>query len=103
MANKNYSPKLFGIATRTRRIKAEVLISEAARHDTHLRQSLYAVQYALQTGRVNGEVDLSVQRLSGYRYAKLICEAANVGLMGNDAAQFLNERYAVTKWQPSLL
>jgi hypothetical protein len=71
MATSLLTPSALNIHSRTDLVRAKVRL-EACRE---ISAAHYAVEWARQTGRINGTAELAIRSLSGYQYAKLVLAA----------------------------
>lgn len=103
-ANTNtVSPKQFGVHSQTGRIRAEVRMELAAESNHRIQMVIYAIKWALKTGRLRHEAEKLVDNLSGYQYAKWVCKFANSKDIAThqDVVDFLNGKKAIA-YQPEL-
>jgi len=92
------SPKEINIHPTTDKDRAIIRLQEYCNYREPgrliFRQALYTLEYARQTGRINGTTEMGIRALSGYRYAKLVIEMAAKAITADSAAKFLNRRFS---------
>lgn len=61
-----------------------------------LHKAIYAIEWGLQTGRMNPNATKFLDGLSGYQYAKLVVKLALFGGTMQDIVYYLNGKKSIT-------